>query len=487
MNMVNGNYIVRTGLSVGLAIFSLFSLSAVAEPLQVPVRPGGALSGVATTDGAGLAYNPAGVSAGGRQIWSELDGRTMNLLLTSTRNDGVDPNTGEIYLPSSSEETSYGGYIGAIYASENSRFGYGLALHSTGMQSVDFRGEEIAPNYESHQRYGLIANDMRTTLLTSAVAFSLLERLHIGLGLSGGFDQIDFVQARDPLGTEGLGPAQEGQGTGLTNPYSNDALISMNGSGSHMEFSAGALWVGDRYSVGLSYWYSRPIHHIGSGTLIMPPMLGGGTIPIIGEAIIQNAPLARLGINVSPVNWLKASIDGELALWELCCSGKDGDMLMLLTDEKGDQIGPEHGVLSDVAVENYLPYRLGNRLALHGGVDILVSESVSIQAEAEWRSPSVPDYSVNAMNLDFETLSVGGGMEFTVYEGISLGFDYLEILSSTRSIDNSAWDVRVASIGDIDPDYVDERFSPQLPYTAGGNGNYESDMRTFSVRVVGNY
>jgi hypothetical protein len=274
---------------------------------------------------------------------------------------------------------------------------------------------------------------------------------------------------------------------GLTNPYSNDVLFSMNGTGVHLEFSGGAMWVGDTYSIGLSYWHSNITNPQAEGEFVIPPLLGGVTVPIVVDVFIKRAPLVRLGGNVSPLDWLEFSLNGELALWDLCCSGREGDMKMVVTDEDGNQIGPSHGVLSEAPVENYLPLRLENRLAVHGGVDLRVSERFSVQGEVEWRQPSVPDYAVNAVILDFETLAVGGGLDVSLFGGVVLGLDYIEVLSIPRLITNSAWDVRVDSLVEIDPDYVDERFSPQLPYTASGNGNYESEMRTFSVRLRGNY
>ncbi len=455
------------------------------EPLQVPIRAGGATSGAGSPDGAVMAFNPAGVSASGNQFLVELDGRAMSLSLYSTRHEGIDPNTNEIYLPSNSSEITAGGYLGATFSPNDSPLGYGLAIHTSGAHSVDFRGDEAGPNYQSHQRYGVLFSNMRTTLFTGAVGLPIIDNLHLGFSASAGFDSLEFVQAWDPLGFEGLGPGEDEPG--LTNPYSNDVLFSITGNGSHMEFSGGLMWVSNRYSIGVSYWHSNTLNPKAKGSLVIPPLLGDVTIPILADAFVQLAPVVRVGVNGSPLDWVELSLNGEAALWEVCCSGKDGDMKMSVNDEHGNQIGPDQGVLSEIAIENYLALRLKNRFSLQGGVDFRVHERFNIQGEVEWRQPSVPDYAVNAMNLDFETLTLGGGIEGSLFGEIVLGLDFAEVLSIPRRITNSAWDVRVASLDDVDPDYVDERFSPQLPYTASGNGYYESEMRTFSVRIAGSY
>ena len=468
-----------------IVFFGLLSGSALAEPLIVPVRTGTAVSGAGSVDGSVVAYNPAGVSAAGNQYYGELGGRMMSLLLYSTRHEGIDPNTGEVYLPSSSSEIAPGGYLGATFSPAGSPLGFGLAIHTTSVQSVDFRGDESGPNYQTHQRYGLLSSDMRTTLLNGAVGLEPVDKLHLGVALGVGFDHVAIVQAWDPMGFEGLGPGDDEPG--LTKPFSNDVLFSMDGQGYHLEYSGGLMWVSDRYSVGASYLHPSAMTPSGEGSFVIPPMLGGVTVPLLVDGTMPLAPLARIGLNARPLDWIEVSLNGEVALWELCCSGKDGDTLMEITDVDGNQVGHNNGVLSDISVENYIPLRLNNRLALQAGAEFRVNERLDIQSEVEWRQPSVSDYAVNALNLDFETLAIGGGLSTTLFRGVEVGVDFIEILSIPRLITNSAWDVRVHSLVDVDPNYVDERFSPQLPYTASGNGYYESVMRTFSVRVGGSY
>jgi len=54
---------------------------------------------------------------------------------------------------------------------------------------------------------------------------------------------------------------------------------------------------------------------------------------------------------------------------------------------------------------------------------------------------------------------------------------------TARTITSSAWDVRLVTLDDDATYYVDERFSPQLPFTASANGSYSASLDSLAISL----
>ena len=268
-------------------------------------------------------------------------------------------------------------------------------------------------------------------------------------------------QAWDPLGTEGMGPGQDQPG--FVVPFSNDVILNATLSGFHQEWNGG-LWV-DRLpfiNLGLSYTHRRPMSLVGNGNASFPQMMGGVNVETVMGLERSLADEWRIGLSTKQDALVRGSISATLEHWESCCSERSGDVLQTLSAPEGGPLGPEQGIIIEISEAFYLPQRLSNSVHLHAGLSTQICQW-SAWAYTPRQTPSVPDYALNALHQDFLTREFGVHTRFEHWEKVNIGVSYVRRNARERLIMNSAWDVRSITAEDLLEDYVDERFSPQLP------------------------
>ena len=470
-----------------ITIFCLLvSLEALARPFHTDRSQGGPLAGPAWSNTASIGLNPAAMPAQSGPAFI-LEGSFLQerFSIQTTRNGGIDPNSLEEEIPyakSSSVQWSPGGYAGLVWPLLSERLVLGLAIQTPWQTQMDFREDPESSGLNVPARYGAIAFTSSSLQFLPAIAVRAIKGVHVGSSLGLSQDKMSLLQTLDPLGSEGLGPGPDSPGFYV--PYSNDVRSEGQMTGWHLEGTFG-IWV-DRIpfvQLGASYTHRAPMRIEGTGSLEFPELMGGVTVPTRVGLTMNLAPELRIGLATQPDLPVQASISWGMEFWGTCCGDREGDGTTTVLDENGNIIGPDHGVIVEIAEEVYLPRRLENSMNLRAGMEYRILPIWSMGAHAGLRTRSVPDFAVNALNQDFDTRELGLHTGIQIGDSARLGLSYTQHFSTPRSVTNSAWDVRIISASDVSEDYVDERFSPQLPYTASGNGDYSHSSQILAMRL----
>jgi long-subunit fatty acid transport protein len=258
-----------------------------------------------------------------------------------------------------------------------------------------------------------------------------------------------------------------------------DTLLEASVSGSHMGWNAGVFVDRIRLAqVGLSYHHNGVFSAEGEGTVTIPEGLGGGTAAADATVEIPLPDVVFAWVNSELNDDLTVGAGIEVQRWGDCCGGEDGDIVIGLLSEDGDALGPEDGLPFEVDSIQYSPRRLWNasNYAANAGFD--ATDRVWFGGRVGYNQNAVPDYAVSATNLDFQNVGFVVAGRYTLGK-VTLGLSYSKYFLTTREVTNSAWDVRDTE----DPKYVDERFSPSLPYKASGSGIYQGKVDIVGVRV----
>ena len=464
---------------LGLAIPAVSQAASVSNH----ARPGDPVSSAATPDPLAPIHNPAllgALLAPGALIEGQLT--RLSLEATTTRHEGIDPNTGEAYRISRSETSTPSTTASLVWPLRPGRLGVGLSLWQPVQQSADFRGQEDSPPpITGHQRYAVVVANLQEIALTPALGLRLADDLYLGGNVSISFHRFDLLNAWDPMGSEGMGPSETEAGSLV--PYTGDTYFQYHGSGTHLGWSAGVFYDGgDWLSVGASWTDLGTARTSGTGLLDLPDLIGGSLVPVLGASTLALAPVLRTAIALHPLPTLDLVVGYQEEFWGLCCGEEEGDALLSVTDEQGGSLGPDEGLSVELASVQHLPRRLENSPSFHLGALWKPMDFLAIGGTGYWQRHAVPDFSLNAVQVDFDTLVLGA------YVGgqlgpFTLGFRYDRGFSQPREITTSAWDVRIVALEDDTTYYVDEHFSPSQPYTASANGSYSAEVDFFSLTL----
>ena len=439
---------------------------------------GGPDSGAATPNVAAVMYNPAALAPlSGVNVLADVQASFINLEVTTTRNDGIDPNTGQPWEVATASAMVPNGIVGASWQVIPDRLTVAVAAYDPFVGGGDYSSSEEGdvPPYTSHQRYHIISTKIITAAITPAVAVTVMDGLHVGGGFSYVYDTISVFQASDPLGTEGVLPEELGLDV-PNSPYALDTYLSGSASGSHWGWNAGVFF--DRFEkaqVGASYTAGGRFSAQGDGFVYVNENLstvGAGAVDAKIGVELDLPAVARLYVN-SQVNE-KLTVGGGMdwQMWNLCCGTEDGDIAITLTSEDGDAIGPDDNVTISIATEQYNPRRLWNsgNYLLMGGYQL--NDAVWLGTRLMYNQNAVPDYAVTPSNLDFENAGFMLAGRYTTGP-FTVGLGYTKYFLFTREITNSAW-----QLGD-----GNTRFSPELPYKTSANGTYGGKVNTLGVRL----
>jgi len=286
------------------------------------------------------------------------------------------------------------------------------------------------------------------------------------------FDSMSLLRASDPLGTEGV-PASQ-LGTVPTDPYSTDVLLQGKMSGQHLSWLAGAYF--DRFELlqlGVGVRGPGKIDVKGEGSVLAPESFGGVDVPARLGLSFQLPPIVYSGATVKlPGGVVEAGVAWEWQLWNACCGTPDGDIVLSLKSEDGDPIGAEDGLGLEVGDTQYSPRRLWNSSNVAVFTGVKPPGPMWFGLRVGYNQYAVPSYAVNAANLDFS--NIGALLSARVQlSKVQLGLGYHKFFLMDRVVTDSAWDLRDGN----------ERFSPELPYTAGSNGTYSGAVDGLSLRV----
>lgn len=455
----------------------LLALAAAhASPISAPATIGAPDSGPATADPAAMHYNPAAIGASdGFDALADVQLSFIDVKFTPTRNDGVDPNTGEKYIPAEAHAIVPVGLLGVTW--KPVKWGaIGVAAVDSFVGGGDYSGQETdPPPYTGAQRYAGVTSKVITLSVIPGIALTPVDGFHVGGGFAYVYDNVTILKVSDPLGNEGLGF------TGT--PYEYDVVLDASGTGSHTMWNAG-IFV-DRWKflqVGASYTSGGQFNAEGKAEVTAPDALaeGEGSVTIPGDfTFSMPLPAVLRAGAVSEINdKLKVGATIEYYMWKDCCGGSSGDAYITLNSEDGDPIGPEDGLSIEVANEINSPRRLWDSMVISANGGYWIIPSVWVGGRLGYKQYAVPDYAVSATNLDFDAYGVSLAARYRFAEKFSIGVAYTKNFLVDRTITNSAWDADPES-----DDYVDDRFTTELPYNASSNGTYSAQSNIVGVRL----
>ena len=485
--------------SAAVTLLMTASSAALAGSISAPGFLAGPDSTAATPNPAAPHYNPAALGGTkGVRVLADTQVAFIRVNATTTRNGGIDPNTGNPYLPSEASVQVPVALIGASWKI-NDYVAAGFSVSDSFVGGGDYTAAEPDAQlpYVGHQRYAGVSTAIIQLHMVPAVAVTPIEGLHFGGGLKVIYNSISALQAADPLHTEGVHPDDiqpDGSRT-YTRPYEGDTYLQGSASGMSLGWNAGVYFDKFKYArVGLSYTQNGPFTAEGEGSVTVPDYLSKtGEQAKVDAKVTFDQPMPavlQFWVNSDVTNKLTLGAGFEYQMWNACCGGpantlnpngtEGGDLRIGVTDAQGNPIGPETTDLAiTVAEEQWSPRRLWNsgNYAVNGGYR--VNDLLWLGARAQYSQNAVPDYAVSATNLDYE--SVGGQLaarfRFGQDRKFTAGLSYAKFFTFDRTITNSVWD-----IGNGDP-----RFSPATPFKANTNGTFSSKVDIAGVRFAARF
>ena len=474
---------------VASLLSSLFlSSTAMAGSIQAPGVIGGPDSGPTTGNPAATMYNPAALSqAEGFQSMLDIQLANVRIDITSWRNGGFDPNTGDAYNIAKARVKAPVTFLGFSHEILEDKLTAGLGLTTPFIGGGDYTaGESIPPPYTSHQRYFGVNTKVITGQVIPAVSYTPVKDwgLHVGAGMTYTIDIIEVTKTSN-TGTEGVG-SQVVDGEQVVAPYTTDAVLSGRATGSHIGWNIGVLF--DKYKlaqVGASYTSGGTFDTKGDATVEFPGFLvtGGEAKTLKGEVAVKLKlpPIIRAGINSQLTDALNVGVAWDHYQWNKCCGGKDGDIDIKVNDKQGNPIGEsDEEVQISVAKQQYSPRRLwdASNISLFSGYQL--DDRIWLGGRVGYNQNAVPDYAVGATNVDFENAGFMIGARYRLpmgtegKRGMTMGLAYSKYFLFTRSVAGTAWGA----------DVPDERFSPtQAPYNVSGDGVYEGKVDILGFRL----
>jgi hypothetical protein len=453
-----------TARATGLA-----TLGIQGTPVSSPAQP----------DLLAVLQNPALLPGTGAGVVVEGGASWISVAVDTSRHGGIDPNTGETYRTAKSSVVSPGLALAASWQPIPGRVGLGFGVSQPMQYAVEF-GETNPPPFTGPQRYSAIQADLSSLALGPAVGLHLWKGLHVGGSISLYLDRFDLLSAWDAMGTEGMGPDDDV--AGQLNPYTGDAYYLYAGRGRHVGGGAGVYYDGwDLVQVGLTFTHMGRFQTTGAGRLEVPELIGGVEVPLDATADMRLPQVFRAAVLGRPFAPVAAVLLVEQVRWTDCCGGRSGDVHVQVMDSEGDSLGPDQGLTVEIPVDQYSPRRLQDAWAVQVGVLGELGEANRVGASARWQQSAVPEFAVSVTNLDMETWSFSLFCDRQVGP-LVVGIHGRHVVIPPRTVEHSAWDVREVTL-EGDSDFVDERFSPQLPFTASTNGTYTAAHDSVVLRV----
>ncbi len=454
-----------------LALLTVLTGPALAGSIAAPGVLGGPDASAATPNPAAIHYNPAAIAAApGVQVLADAQVAFIRVDVRADRNGGIDPNTGEEYNLAKARVQVPVALIGATWQVLPDRLTVGFGVTDAFIGGGNYLAGEPdeEPPYESHQRYAGVMTKIITLHMTPAVGLTVADGVHIGGSFKYILDTFEAIQASDPLHTEGYMEA--------FGPYSTDTVLQGELSGAHIGWGAGVYFDAVKQAqVGLSYTNNGTFSAEGEGSVLIPELLGGGEQDAKLTISAPLPPVVQAFVNSQVSEDVTVGAGFELQLWNACCGDHEGDNVIGVTDAEGNPLTTSAGEIKDV---QYSPRRLNNSTNLHANASWQASERIWLGTRVSYNENAVPDYAVSATNIDYQ--SVGGYLAARATLGpVTVGLSYAKYFPFERLITNSAWDAEEGS-----SDYVDEYFSPALPYKANTNGLYKAKVDLVGVRVA---
>lgn len=459
--------------------WSLAVAPAAAGSISTAGYTAGPDSNAAAANAAAAHFNPAALAAtSGVQAMIDVQYSFVRIDYLATRNGGIDPNTGAAYEVASARVGVPNALVGLSAQVIPDRLSLGLALTDTFLGGGNYTANEPdeAFPYEGSQRYAGVVSKLITLHVIPAVGLTVVDGLHVGGGFKYIFDSVYIQQCSDPLGAEGA----------LYYPpdaYASDTLLEIQATGGHLGWNAGVLF--DRFEkarIGASFAWNGAIDTAGEASL--DATLIGVEDVVEATTTFQAAlpPVIYAWADSQVTDDLNLGVGGEVQLWGACCGTAEGDIAIGLTSEDGDPLGTEDGLTRDMDPTIYSPRRLHNSVNLAAAGGYAVGDHFWLGGRLGWQGTAVPDYAVSATNLDFPSVGAMLAGRFRT-EHVELGLSYTKFFLLDRTITNSAWDVRDPD----DPDWVDDRFSPEYPFKASADGEYSGAVDTVGVRIGGRF
>lgn len=482
-----------------LTLLPVLALStpALAGSISAPGTIGGPDSNAATPNPAAIHYNPAAIGASeGVNLMADVQMAFIRVDATTTRNGGIDPYSGEAYNTAQARVQVPVALLGATWQVVPDWVTVGFAVTDSFVGGGDYRSGDPAwedeqlsegEDWQSHQRYAGIMTKVITIHLIPAVAISTPIGLHVGGGFKYILDTFEAIQASDPFGTEGSGNLSGG------GSYATDTILQGELSGGHIGWSAGLFY--DKFEkaqVGLSLTDNGTFYAEGEGTLDVPGLFTtDGADKVVPANLDFTVPLpmvVQFWVNSQINEQLNVGAGFEGQLWAGCCGSEDadgdgdidGDIMIGVHSTSGEGgLGSADGLLISPKETQYSPRRLENSFNFAANAGYQISDKLWAGGRAAFNQNAVPDYAVSATNLDFQSVGAQAALRVKPTQALEVGLSYAKFFTFEREITNSAWDVRDTA----DADYVDEYFSPALPYKASTNGTFKSKVDIVGVRV----
>lgn len=460
-----------------LAVSSMFAATpALAGSISAPGVIGGVDSGAATPNPAALHYNPAAIAASdGLDVMIDTQLAIVRVDVEATRNGGIDPNTGKPYDLAMARKLVPVGIVGITYQAIEDRLTFGLGVTDSFVGGGDYTSSENnPPPYTSHQRYHIIDTAIITATFTAGAGVTIVDGFHVGGGAQYVMDSISIHRASDPLGTEGV-PAAELAMEVPDNPYSDDIYLTGKAGGHHFGWNAG-IFIDKvkEFQFGISYTSGGTFSTEGEGEVEAPPTWGGVTVPSKLGVDMKLPPVIRANVKSQVSDKVSVGAGIEYQLWNVCCGDEEGDILLRITNENGDELGPDDGLGLSVSSENYAPRRLWNAMNLSGTTGLQANDKLWAGLRVNYNQYAVPDYAVNPTNLDFANVGAMIGGRYNVGGPVHLGLAYSKFLLFTRDVE-TAWNLQDGN----------ERFSPEYPFLTSGDGVYSGavDIIGFQLQI----
>lgn len=451
---------------------------------------GGVDSSAAVGNVAAIHWNPAAIATV-PGVHTLLDSTAMFVRVdaTTTRNGGIDPNTGAAYETAKARVTVPNVFLGGTWQVVPDRLTLGLALTDAFVGGADYgasedpEGEGLEPPFTGHQRYHAVKTSIITAQIRPAVGVTVIEGLHLGGSLGIQYNMLNALTSSDILGTEGLDPADVAAGTN-ENPYSYDSVLEGEARGWSLGWSAGVFF--DKFEkaqVGFSWDHAAQFKAEGDGTVTVPAALStsGDRLPVDAKVSFEQAmpDIARLFVNSKINKKVNVGAGVEYQMWNACCGGPDGDLLIGVTNAQGNGIGSADGVSTDISPTQVNPRRLWNSSSYHVLTGFKPAKDWWTGVRLSYNQNAVPDYAVSPANLDFESFGgvIGARHKMGKDGKVVLGLNYTKYFLMTREVTTSAWNLQDG----------DSRFSPSLPSKTSTNGTYSGATDGVNIRLAFNF
>jgi long-chain fatty acid transport protein len=400
-----------------------------------------------TDDADALWYNPAGLAFAREQFF-------FDATLTLFDADYARVDSGGNSLPS--EELSHPplpipmiGYTSDFGVED---WSFGFAVLAPNLVQYDWSDARDAP-----QRYSLIS-----------LAGSVIGRLAVGaawqpipelsLGLTGHL-LVGNLRARVALSAcDGVVCSQP------ENPEW-DGVAEVDSLVLSPTATLGAIYATGPVKLGASF--SLPYSLGGPATLRVrlpeAALFDGASVDGDDADVTLDMPwIARLGVEVSPMDGLRAELAGVYEAWSVqdaMIVDPNSIWLRNVTAVGDYEVGPVN-----------VPRNMKDVVSVRLGGEYDLTEHVTLRAGASYETSAFDDEYLSVLTLDSTKLITGLGVSVLVTEGVWIDASYVHVFLANRNVENS----RVPQANPIRPP------SPGEP-TYIGNGSYKMEANMFGL------